>query len=108
MKRASYSGVQELDWAYENLLPEYQLYIRRHEAHSLAQLTQLATAALLLLALRQAGHQDDGVLWPGFGKRTAALPAPGPGEGGHQPVPAIDPIMRVEKARIVAQVQIEG
>ncbi|KAL7724122.1 hypothetical protein ACLKA6_008556 [Drosophila palustris] len=43
MKRASYSGVQELDRAYENLLPEYQLYIRRHEAHSLAQLTQLAT-----------------------------------------------------------------
>ncbi|KAM8718740.1 hypothetical protein ACLKA7_001453 [Drosophila subpalustris] len=33
----------ELDRAYENLLPEYQLYIRRHEAHSLAQLTQLAT-----------------------------------------------------------------
>ncbi|KAL7725865.1 hypothetical protein ACLKA6_016416 [Drosophila palustris] len=30
------------------------------------------------------------------------------GEGGHQPVPAIDPIMRVEKARIGAQVQIEG
>ncbi|KAM8702502.1 hypothetical protein ACLKA7_005618 [Drosophila subpalustris] len=43
MRRASYSGVQELDRAYENLLPEYQLYIRRHEAHSLAQLTQLAT-----------------------------------------------------------------
>ncbi|KAM8702053.1 hypothetical protein ACLKA7_001968 [Drosophila subpalustris] len=43
MKRASYSGIQELDRAYENLLPEYQLYIRRHEAHSLAQLTQLAT-----------------------------------------------------------------
>ncbi|KAL7726227.1 hypothetical protein ACLKA6_001631 [Drosophila palustris] len=43
MKRASYSGVQELDRAYENLLPEYQLYIRRHEAHSLTQLTQLAT-----------------------------------------------------------------
>ncbi|KAM8701992.1 hypothetical protein ACLKA7_005513 [Drosophila subpalustris] len=43
MKRASYSGVQELDRAYENMLPEYQLYIRRHEAHSLAQLTQLAT-----------------------------------------------------------------
>ncbi|KAL7726088.1 hypothetical protein ACLKA6_010135 [Drosophila palustris] len=43
MKRASYSGVQELDRAYENLLPEYQLYIRRYEAHSLAQLTQLAT-----------------------------------------------------------------
>ncbi|KAL7723812.1 hypothetical protein ACLKA6_001542 [Drosophila palustris] len=43
MKRASYSGVQELDRAYENLLPEYQLYIRQHEAHSLAQLTQLAT-----------------------------------------------------------------
>ncbi|KAL7726424.1 hypothetical protein ACLKA6_004564 [Drosophila palustris] len=43
MKRASYSGIQELDRAYENLLPEYQLYIRRHEALSLAQLTQLAT-----------------------------------------------------------------
>ncbi|KAL7725409.1 hypothetical protein ACLKA6_000170 [Drosophila palustris] len=43
MKRASYSGIQELDRAYENLLPEYQLYIRWHEAHSLAQLTQLAT-----------------------------------------------------------------
>ncbi|KAL7726240.1 hypothetical protein ACLKA6_001644 [Drosophila palustris] len=43
MKRASYSGIQELDRAYENLLPEYKLYIRRHEAHSLAQLTQMAT-----------------------------------------------------------------
>ncbi|KAL7726136.1 hypothetical protein ACLKA6_002606 [Drosophila palustris] len=43
MKRASYSGIQELDRAYENLLPDYQQYIRRHEAHSLAQLTQLAT-----------------------------------------------------------------
>ncbi|KAL7724484.1 hypothetical protein ACLKA6_007313 [Drosophila palustris] len=30
------------------------------------------------------------------------------GEGSRRPVPGIDPIMRVEKARIVAQVQIEG
>ncbi|KAL7725113.1 hypothetical protein ACLKA6_018822 [Drosophila palustris] len=34
---------RELDRAYKNLLPDYQLYICRHEAHSLAQLTQLAT-----------------------------------------------------------------
>ncbi|KAL7726614.1 hypothetical protein ACLKA6_010479 [Drosophila palustris] len=80
----------------ENLLPEYQLYIRRH---SLAQLTQLAT---------DKADGDDGVLWLGFGKQTAVLHAPGPGEGGHQPVLAKDPIMRVEKARIVAQDQIEG
>lgn len=43
MRRAGYTGEEELDRAYENLLPEYQLYIRRHEASSLAQLTQLAT-----------------------------------------------------------------
>ncbi|KAL7723678.1 hypothetical protein ACLKA6_003339 [Drosophila palustris] len=158
MKRASYSGIQELDRAYENLLPEYQLYIRRHEAHSLAQLTQLATdfefvrdrerqssgPTQLGLAIAhdrdepavvtrhrnpfrdtqpstqlsggeppvsrmmqesgtaidvqracrrcgEIGHQArdcrnrqlyyyDGVLWLGFGKRTAALPALGPGD----------------------------
>ncbi|KAL7723388.1 hypothetical protein ACLKA6_006036 [Drosophila palustris] len=65
-------------------------------------------ATLLLLALWQTRNQDDGVLRLGFGKRTAALPAPGPGEGSLRPVPGIDPIMRVEKARIVAQVKIEG
>ncbi|KAL7723298.1 hypothetical protein ACLKA6_017024 [Drosophila palustris] len=43
MKRASHSEEQELDRVYENLLPEYQLYIRRHEAITLGRLTQLAT-----------------------------------------------------------------
>ncbi|KAH8298289.1 hypothetical protein KR044_010358, partial [Drosophila immigrans] len=43
MKRASFPEEQELERIYENLMPEYQLYIRSHEKTSLAQLTQLAT-----------------------------------------------------------------
>ncbi|KAL7726334.1 hypothetical protein ACLKA6_001551 [Drosophila palustris] len=43
MRRAAYSMDQELDRLYDNLLPEYQLFTRRHEFTTLAQLTRLVT-----------------------------------------------------------------
>ncbi|KAL7726132.1 hypothetical protein ACLKA6_002602 [Drosophila palustris] len=43
MRRAAYSMEQELDRLYDNLLPEYQLFTRRHEFTTLAQLTRLVT-----------------------------------------------------------------
>ncbi|XP_044316714.1 uncharacterized protein LOC123037923 [Drosophila rhopaloa] len=44
MQRAKYTLADELERIYENLLPEYQLFIRRHEFSTLETLTQLATA----------------------------------------------------------------
>ncbi|KAM8701783.1 hypothetical protein ACLKA7_000068 [Drosophila subpalustris] len=43
MRRAAYSMDQELERLYDNLLPEYQLFTRRHEFTTLAQLTRLVT-----------------------------------------------------------------
>jgi len=41
MRRAAYTTDQELNRVYENLLPEYQLFTRRHEFATLAQLTRM-------------------------------------------------------------------
>lgn len=43
MRRAGYSEAQELERVYENLLPEYQLFIRRHDFRTLRELTTLTT-----------------------------------------------------------------
>ncbi|XP_043064458.1 uncharacterized protein LOC122320329 [Drosophila ficusphila] len=43
MQQAGYSEEEEVYRAYENMAPEYRLYIRRHEFTTLAQLTQMAT-----------------------------------------------------------------
>lgn len=42
MMRAGYSEVQELERVYENLLPEYQLFVRRNDFRTLRELTALA------------------------------------------------------------------
>jgi len=43
MRHAGYSKTQELDRIYENVAPEYQMYIRRSEIRTIGELTQLAT-----------------------------------------------------------------
>jgi hypothetical protein len=41
MRRAKYTKEQELDRIYDNMMPEYQLFTRRHEFGTLAQLDKL-------------------------------------------------------------------
>lgn len=41
MRQAGYSEVQELKRIYENLLPEYQLFVRRNDFRTLRELTAL-------------------------------------------------------------------
>lgn len=43
MRRAGYTEAQELERAYENMLPEYQLFVRRTDINNLRDLTALAT-----------------------------------------------------------------
>lgn len=43
MRRAGYTEAQELERAYENMLPEYQLFVRRTDVRTLRDLTALAT-----------------------------------------------------------------
>lgn len=43
MSRAGYAEDQELERAYENMLPEYQLFVRRTDVNTLGELTALAT-----------------------------------------------------------------
>ncbi|TDG38745.1 hypothetical protein AWZ03_014833 [Drosophila navojoa] len=42
MRQARYSAAQELYRAYENTVPDYRLYVRRHDFVTLTQLTQMA------------------------------------------------------------------
>jgi len=43
MQQAGYRKEEELYRIYENMAPEYRLYIRRHEFETLEQLTRMAT-----------------------------------------------------------------
>jgi len=43
MRHAGYNETQELDRLYENVAPEYQMYIRRSEFRTIGELAQLAT-----------------------------------------------------------------
>jgi len=43
MQQAGYQKEEELYRIYENMAPEYRLYIRRHEFETLEQLTRMAT-----------------------------------------------------------------
>nr|XP_041632108.1 uncharacterized protein LOC121502491 [Drosophila kikkawai] len=43
MRHAGYNETQELDRLYENIAPDYQMYIRRSEFQTIGELAQLAT-----------------------------------------------------------------
>ncbi|KAH8239983.1 hypothetical protein KR032_010014, partial [Drosophila birchii] len=59
MRHAGYSEAQELDRLYENVAPEYQMYIRRSDFRSIGELTQLATE-YEVVKRRSAGRQRSG------------------------------------------------
>lgn len=44
MRRAGFTGEQELDRVYENMLPEYQMFTRRQDFTTLAELTHLVVS----------------------------------------------------------------
>ncbi|XP_070072240.1 uncharacterized protein [Drosophila takahashii] len=84
MQRAKFTPAQELERLYENLRPEYQLFVRRQDFEDLATLIQRATAYEITRDRDRALHVNYLAAMPHRQARRFQAPPPPTGSTGDQ------------------------